>query len=63
MQKPPAAWPQFWQGRRRLNDRRQFFYSACIPERRESKDRRSGTERRDLLHRPPDWRYEVGLTA
>jgi len=56
-------WQALWQGRRLFSERRRFFYSACIPERREVKDRRNGVERRDLLQRPPDWRYEVSLTA
>jgi hypothetical protein len=63
MQKIHSTWQRFWRGRRRLSERRRFFYSACIPERRARRERRSGIERRDLLHRPPDWRNNVGLTA
>jgi hypothetical protein len=63
MQKTTTTWQQLWCGRRVVSERRRFFYSACIPERREIKDRRNGFERRDLLHRPPDGRDEVCLPA
>ena len=33
-------------GRRLGNDRREFFYTAHIPERRSGKERRSGFDRR-----------------
>ena len=39
--------------RRRLGtERRYFFYSLCIPERRSCEDRRSGVDRRRGLRSP-----------
>lgn len=63
MQKAQTPWQRLWLGRRLVIERRRFFYSACIPERRETKDRRSGIERRDPLRRPPDWQAGLGLTV
>ena len=63
MHKAQTPWQRLWLGRRLVIERRRFFYSACIPERRETKDRRSRIERRDLLRRPPDWRAGLSLTV
>ena len=41
-------------GRRLGNDRREFFYTAHIPERRSGKERRSGFDRR-LKPRTSKW--------
>lgn len=38
--------PANTRGRRLGTERRCFFYSLCIPERREGRDRRRGVERR-----------------
>ena len=38
-------------GSRSGTERRQFFYTECIPERRTGKDRRKGFDRRSVLGR------------
>ena len=45
-------------GRRRLADRRQFSSSEHFPERRNLRHRRSGTDRRNLLHQKVRKRIE-----
>ena len=45
-------------GRRRLADRRQFSSSEHFPERRNLRYRRSGTDRRNLLHQKVRKRIE-----
>jgi hypothetical protein len=45
-------------GRRRLADRRQFSSSEHFPERRNLRHRRSGTDRRNMLHQKMRKRIE-----
>ena len=63
MQKAQTPWQRLWLGRRLVSERRRFFYSACIPERRETKDRRSGIERRDLLRSSRGVADRLGITT
>lgn len=52
-----AGFPFVDNGGRRLGiDRRQFSYTAHIPERRKSKDRRRGEDRRSDIERRLDFR-------
>jgi len=45
-------------GRRSEYDRRQFSYTSYIPERRNSNERRAGTDRREMPR--PDLRIPPG---
>lgn len=39
-------------GRRCGWERREFFYTGCLPERRSPVERRSGTDRRKMMREP-----------